>query len=79
MPGYFDDKDDPNQEGFSVMLVPTRPHSTGAVTLRTNDPFDYPILDPRYLTDDRDIKYFIKAIRIWEKYTQTPTMKKIRR
>ena len=41
---------------------------------KSTDPFDYPIIDSQYLTDQRDIKDFIATLRIWERFIETPTM-----
>ena len=83
---YFKFRDDvakehlaptPNEDGFNIVVSPTHPKSRGTIKLKTTDPFDYPVLDPKYLTDKRDIDEFIAGIRIWEKYMETPTMKKL--
>ena len=65
----------PKEEGFMTMMSPTHQKSKGTIKLRTADPFDYPIIDPQYLTDKRDIEEFIAGIRMWEKFMETTTMK----
>ena len=83
---YFNFKDEiakeflaptPNEEGFNTVISPTHPKSRGTIRLQSTDPFDYPILDPQYLTDKRDIDEFIAGIRIWEKFMSTQTMMKL--
>ncbi|XP_052818046.1 glucose dehydrogenase [FAD, quinone]-like [Mya arenaria] len=69
--------ENPDVEGFNAIFSVTHPKSKGTIRLRSTDPFDYPILDPRYLEDKQDIEAFIGGIRIWEKFIQTPTMKKL--
>ena len=80
---YFNFKDEvvreqmakhPNDYGFITVVSITHPKSRGSITLKSNDPFDYPAIDPQYLTDKRDIKEYIAALRIWEKFIETPTM-----
>ena len=66
---------DPNQHGFTTFISITRPRSVGYVKLRSSDPFDYPIFDPQFLTEETDVKNFIAGIRIWEKIMKTPTIK----
>ncbi|RSS54641.1 GMC family oxidoreductase [Streptomyces sp. WAC06614] len=39
------------EHGVTVGAVLLRPRSTGAVTLASPDPFDKPVIDPRYLSD----------------------------
>ena len=67
----------PNDEGFNTVISTTHPKSRGTIKLKSTDPFDYPILDPQYLTNKRDIDEFIAGIRIWEKFMDTPTMKNL--
>ena len=67
----------PNDNGFSTVVSASHPKSKGTITLRSTDPFDYPIIDPQYLTDQRDIKDFIAALRIWERFIETPTMQSL--
>ena len=67
----------PNDEGFNTVISPTHPKSRGTIKLRSTDPFDYPIIDPQYLTDKRDIQEFIAGIRKWEKFMETPAMEKL--
>ena len=64
----------PNDDGFMTAVSITHPKSKGTLTLRSTDPFDYPILDPQYLSDQTDIDTFIAAIRLWEQFIETPTM-----
>lgn len=37
--------------GLTIGTILLQPHSTGTVTLASADPFDKPIIDPRYLSD----------------------------
>ena len=41
--------------GHAVVIAPIllKPYSSGTITLRSSDPKDKPIIDPRYLTDSR--------------------------
>lgn len=83
---YFNFKDDVakeylakdgNVEGFNFIVSVTHPKSRGTLRLRSSDPFDYPVLDPQYLTDKKDIEDFIGGIRLWERFLQTNTMKEL--
>lgn len=67
----------PGQLGFSTVISLLDPKSTGSIKLRSTDPFDYPLIDPRYLFDDRDVETYLRGIRLWEKFISTPSMKKI--
>jgi len=39
---------DPTEPAFGVHAVALRPTSLGTVRLRSNDPFDSPVIDPRF-------------------------------
>ena len=66
-----------NDNGFSTLVSISHPKSKGAITLKSTDPFEYPAIDPKYLTDQRDINDFIAAFRIWERFIETPTMQSL--
>ncbi|KAL3868279.1 hypothetical protein ACJMK2_041106 [Sinanodonta woodiana] len=65
------------EEGFYAFVALMHPKSKGTIRLRSRDPFDPPIIDPNYLSEEEDIKTFIKGVRLLEKYIQTKTMQKI--
>ncbi|KAH3811964.1 glucose dehydrogenase [FAD, quinone]-like [Dreissena polymorpha] len=67
----------PNTPGFSTVISLLDPRSMGSIKLSSTDPFDHPLIDPRYLTDERDVDTYLRGIRLWEKYLSTPSMKKI--
>ena len=62
-----------NVDGFSTALKNTRPRFRGELKLKSSDPFDYPSLNPRYLSHPEDIRELIGGIRIWERLMETPT------
>lgn len=54
---------DEPMEAFSILTVPLRPSSRGRVTLQSSDPFDPPIIDPQYLSTQRDIDDMVTCVR----------------
>lgn len=56
----------PNTHGFTTAVFNTHPKSRGEIKLRSKDPFDYPNIDPKYLSDQRDIKELIAGLKLWE-------------
>ena len=67
----------PNEEGFTTSVCLAHPKSKGTVKLQSKDPFDYPKLDPQYLTDRKDIETFTRGLKIWEQLMNTPIFKKL--
>ena len=55
---------DPDVEAFSALDVLVRVHSRGSVRLRSADPSWAPVLDPGYLTDERDLDALVSGIEV---------------
>lgn len=55
---------DSSEYGFACLPTMLRPESRGSITLRSTDPFDYPIIKPNYLDKQEDIEVLIRG----EKY-----------
>ncbi|KAL3212993.1 hypothetical protein MRX96_035744 [Rhipicephalus microplus] len=53
-----------NNCGFSLVPVMNRPKSRGYVKLRTAQPSDKPIINPRYLSHPEDVKVAIEGVKI---------------
>ena len=60
--------------GLTISMSLLDPKSVGTLKLKSNDPFDYPVIDPQYLSDKRDVDTYIRGLRLWEKFIMTPTM-----
>ena len=50
--------------GFSIGFFQLRPDSRGHVHVRSADPHDDPLIDPRYLSDPRDCAVMVQALRL---------------
>ena len=50
--------------GISCHVDVLRPFSRGAVTLASRDPRDAPAIDPRFLSDERDVKLLVQGGQI---------------
>ncbi len=59
------------------MVLPTllRPKSRGFIKLRTNNPFDHPIIQPNYLQEPEDILTFVAGMKLGLKFTETLAFK----
>ena len=73
--GYMTFED--NTHGITTALVSTRPRFRGELKLKSNDPFDYPSMNPRYFSNNEDMLEMIRGVRLWEKLMQTPTFQSL--
>ncbi len=50
----------------SISILPgvVRPKSRGTIKLASGDPTAYPLVDPNYLSDERDMEKMVEAVRI---------------
>ncbi|XP_071135073.1 glucose dehydrogenase [FAD, quinone]-like [Mytilus edulis] len=64
-------------EGFTLYIQLLSPASRGNMSITSTNPFDQPIIDPQYLTEEQDIKAMIYGIRTGIKLTKTKAFKKI--
>jgi len=53
------------------------PKSVGEIRLRSRDPLDYPVIDPRYLTDPAgyDVQVLMDGVKLAREIAATPAMK----
>jgi choline dehydrogenase len=59
---FYDVKTLPvDQDGYSILPTLLRPESRGYVSLRSNNPFDFPIIQPNFLSVETDKKLLIAA------------------
>ncbi|MEZ5740310.1 MAG: GMC family oxidoreductase N-terminal domain-containing protein [Burkholderiaceae bacterium] len=64
--------------GFSCHVCALRPHSRGEVFLQSADPMVAPGIDPRYLSDPRDLETTIKGAKMTRAILQSGAMSKYR-
>ena len=64
--------------GYSCHICALRPHSRGSVRIRDKKPFSDPLIDPNYLSDERDLATLIKGTQIAEKILKAPALSKYR-
>jgi choline dehydrogenase len=58
------------ESGYTVAASLMRPFSRGTVRLATADPGDAPVVDPRYLSDPRDVKAMVTGLKVARKIGQ---------
>ena len=78
---YFDEGLGDPYERHAVAMGPIllKPRSRGSITLRSADPKDKPIIDPRYLTDDAgaDRAALMAGLRMCARIAESPAMRDV--
>lgn len=64
--------------GYSCHVCVLRPHSRGEVFLHSGDPMADPGIDPKFLSDDRDLQTLIKGAKMTRAVLEAPAMAKYR-
>jgi choline dehydrogenase len=54
----------PPEHGLTIAAICLQPESRGSVTLRSSDPFEPPLIDPAYLSDERDVQVLLAGARL---------------
>ncbi|QRV97653.1 GMC oxidoreductase [Ceratobasidium sp. AG-Ba] len=62
---------------MSILTTVLRPTSKGKITLRSNDPFDAPIIDPNYLSTQHDVDAIVRGMRLALRLARTEAMQNI--
>jgi choline dehydrogenase len=52
----------PKKSGFSIMVILIRPESRGFIGLKSNKPTDPPLIQPNFLSDERDLEVLQKGM-----------------
>ncbi|MET7518940.1 GMC family oxidoreductase N-terminal domain-containing protein [Streptomyces sp. NPDC005480] len=52
----------PVTNGFTIGVSPMRPRSRGSLRISSADPYAPPVIDPRYFTDEADIRAVLSGI-----------------
>jgi len=56
---------------YITYLLHLKPFSAGSLTLQSTDYLEAPILDPGYMTDERDVDTYIRALNIYKNLPKT--------
>jgi choline dehydrogenase len=67
-----------DRDGFTVHACQLRPESRGTVTLASRNPFDVPLIDPRYLAEENDRRTMRDAVRITRDICKQPALDRYR-
>ncbi len=63
--------------GFLISAQPTRPLSRGHLTIKSNNPFDYPALHPNYFSNEFDVNEILEGAKFLRKLAATPALSSI--
>ena len=64
--------------GFQLDVNQMHPDSHGTLKLRSADPKDHPVLDPRYLSEEKDRKEMVAAVKWARELAGQPAFEKVR-
>ncbi|MES0885243.1 choline dehydrogenase [Roseibium sp. SCP14] len=65
----------PDRHGFQCHICPLRPESTGHIKLRSDNPFDHPIIEANVLATEEDRRMSRDAIKITRDVFNQPSMR----
>ncbi|XP_067133164.1 glucose dehydrogenase [FAD, quinone]-like [Centruroides vittatus] len=66
-----------NDETFTCFPLLQRPKSRGEIRLKSTDPYEHPIIDPKYFSHPDDLKVLVEGMKICLEITSTSAMKEI--
>jgi choline dehydrogenase len=66
----------PPGHGISVGIILLQPESRGRITLASADPAQPPVIDPRYLSAEADLRRLIAGVRVAERLLGTESMRR---
>ncbi len=67
------------ESGYTIEFSMLRPHSRGSVRLSSRKPTAAPLIDPAFLTDERDVTGMLDAMRLARQLGQTAALGKWRK
>lgn len=68
---------DSEMDGVLFVMILLHPKSIGHIKLKSTDPFDHPLIDPKYFEEPEDVKTLIRGIRFYEKFLESDAFKSI--
>jgi len=67
------------QHGISCHVDVLRPYSRGSVSLASTDPRSAPVIDPCFLSDERDLQLLLKGAQLQQRIMESPHLAAVRR
>jgi len=67
--------DPPSNDGFTIFPVLMHPKSRGTIRLQSNKPQDPPLIDPKYFSDESDVKTLAEAYQFSRRLVHSKALK----
>jgi choline dehydrogenase len=67
----------PRAHGFTIGAVLLQPRSSGVIRLRSPDPLDAPVIEPRYLSYPEDLQVLVRGIEAARRIVAMPAFEGI--
>ncbi|CAH0751088.1 unnamed protein product [Diatraea saccharalis] len=66
-----------DKHAATILPIVLHPKSKGQVHIITTDPETPPLIDPKYLSHDEDVKTLIKGLKLVQRFLNTKAMEKV--
>ncbi|KAI0248897.1 alcohol oxidase [Lactifluus subvellereus] len=74
--GFFTTAPDPKRKYVSFMPMMNQPFSRGSIHIKTRNPLDHPVIDPRYFEQEYDVRAFAESFKFTRRLAQQEPFKK---
>ncbi|MEE4543150.1 GMC family oxidoreductase N-terminal domain-containing protein [Streptomyces sp. V4-01] len=64
----------PVRNGFTIGVSPMRPASRGSLRISSADPYAAPVIDPRYFTEEEDLRAVLSGIAAAREIARSPAL-----
>ena len=64
----------PEGHGYAIGMVLEHPESKGQIALRSNDPFQAPLIHPNYLASESDVSVLVEGIKLARRIAQAKAL-----
>lgn len=68
----------PEGHGYAIGMVLEHPESKGHIALRSNDPFEAPLIHPNYLASESDLSVLVEGIKLARRLAQAKAFNEFR-
>lgn len=68
-------KESKHSDILFYLSILARPKSTGEIRLRSKNPFDHPIIDANYFSNEDDVKALVRGVRLTQKFMKTKSFR----